>query len=139
MRTIITTRRLSAFACSLFAALTLACGGGDGGDSSTGPSNPPPPAPGSGDATLTLANHSSNGTVMFFRRKACGSIQWGSDMLGVSLLSGGEQQSWTLTAGCYDFRATPAEVGIDYVYFLGVQLDAGESETLTIDSFPADQ
>ena len=136
MRTIISTRRLSALTCFLFAALTLACGGG--GDSSTGPSNPPPPAPGSGDATLTLVNTAANGSVMFFRRRACGSLQWGSDMLGVSILSQGEQQSWTLSAGCYDFRATPAEVGVTYLYFNGVQLDAGEVETLTITTFPAE-
>jgi len=138
MRTIITTRRLSAFACSLFAALTLACGGGDGGDSSTGPSNPPPPAPGAGEATLTLVNSASNGSVMFFRRRACGSVQWSSDMLGISILSQGEQQSWSISAGCYDFRATPADVGVTYVYFNGVQIDAGEVETLTISSFPAE-
>jgi len=136
MRTIISTRRLSAFACSLFAALTLACGGGDGGDS-TGPSNPTP-APSGGEATLTLVNAASNGTVMFFRRRACGSLQWSSDMLGVGLLSQGEQQSWSISAGCYDFRATPADVGVTYVYFNGVQIDAGEVETLTISSFPAE-
>jgi hypothetical protein len=41
-------------------------------------------------------------------------------MLGSSLLFGGEEKSWTVEPGCYDFRATPAEVGLDYLYFNGV-------------------
>ncbi len=38
--------------------------------------------------------------------------------------------------GRYEFRMTPAEVGLDYLYFNAVQLDAGETETLTITAFP---
>jgi hypothetical protein len=57
-------------------------------------------------------------------------------MLGSSILFGGEQQSWQIEAGCYDFRVTPSEVGLDYLYFNSVQLDAGETETLTISAFP---
>jgi hypothetical protein len=40
--------------------------------------------------------------------------------------------------GCYDVRATPAEIGLDYLYFNGVQLDAGEAQTLEITAFPAE-
>jgi hypothetical protein len=44
----------------------------------------------------------------------------------------------TVTAGCYDFRATPAEQGLNYVYFNNVQIDAGETEQLEITAFPAE-
>lgn len=110
---------------------TAACGGGDGGDS-TGP------GPTTTEATVTVVNSSSNGSVMFLRYRSCGSSGWSSDVLGASILSSGEQTSWQLSPGCYDVRATPAEVGLDYLYFTGVQLDSGESETLTITAFPTE-
>jgi hypothetical protein len=44
-----------------------------------------------------------------------------------------------VSAGCYDVRATPAEVGLDYLYFNSVQIDAGEGEMLEITAFPAVQ
>jgi hypothetical protein len=132
MRSTIRTinRRLLPLAATL-ALFTAACGG-DGDDSSTGPTPTP-----SGNATVTVVNHASTGTVLFLRYRACGSSSWGADVLGASVLSGGEQTSFGLTAGCYDVRATPAEVGLDYLYFNSVQLDAGESETLEITAFPA--
>lgn len=125
-------RHLSLAAFTLLTAATAACGGGS---DSTGPT----PAPGGGSTvgTVTLVNSAPNGTALFVRRRACGATTWGSDMLGSSILSGGEQQSWEVEAGCYDFRITPGETGLDYLYFTGVQLDAGESETLTITAFPA--
>src|SRR5215210_3641012 len=114
------SRRTLPFVATL-ALATAACGGDDG---STGPS------PSNDDATVTVVNHAPAGSVLFLRYRACGTSAWGTDVLGSSVLSGGEQISWQLAAGCYDVRATPAEVGLDYLYFNGVQLDAGESETL---------
>jgi hypothetical protein len=132
MRSTIRTisRRLLPLAATL-AVFTAACGGGD--DSSTGPT--PPPA---GNATVTVVNHASTGSVLFLRYRACGSSTWGADVLGSSILWGGEQTSFEVTPGCYDVRATPSEVGLDYLYFNSVQLDAGESETLEITAFPAE-
>ena len=137
MRSTIRTisRRLLPLAATL-AVFTAACGGDSGGDSSTGPSTPPPPP--AGEATVTVVNHAPTGSVMFLRYRACGSSGWSSDVLGLSILSAGEQTSFTVAAGCYDVRATPSEVGLDYLYFTGVQLDAGETETLEITAFPAD-
>jgi hypothetical protein len=125
-------RPLSLAAFTLLTAATAACGGGS---DSTGPS----PAPGGGTTvgTVTLVNGAPTGSAMFVRRRACGTTSWSGDMLGSSILWGGEQQSWEIEAGCYDFRVTPSETGLDYLYFNGVQLDAGESETLTITAFPA--
>ena len=87
---------------------------------------------------MTVVNHAPTGSVLFLRYRPCGGSGWSSDVLGSTILSSGEQTSWTVTPGCYDVRATPAEVGLDYLYFNGVQLDAGESETLEITAFPAD-
>ena len=57
-------------------------------------------------------------------------------MLGSSVLSKGEEQTWQVDAGCYDFIVTPGEDGLDDLLFNSVQLDAGETETLTITTFP---
>ena len=132
MRSTIRTisRRLLPLAATL-AMFTAACGGdNDGG--STGPTPTP-----TGEATVTVVNHASTGTVLFLRYRPCGASGWSSDVLGSSVLSGGEQTSWTVSAGCYDVRATPAEVGLDYLYFNGVQVGSGEAKTLEITAFPA--
>lgn len=131
MRSTIRTigRRLLPLAATL-AVFTAACGS-DGDDSSTGPTPPP-----SGNATVIVVNHASTGSVMFLRYRACGTASWGSDVLGSSILWGGEQTSFDVAAGCYDIRATPSEVGLDYLYFNGVQVGAGESKTLEITAFP---
>jgi hypothetical protein len=134
MRSTIRTisRRLLPLAATL-TVFTAACGGdNDGG--STGPT--PTPA---GEATVTVVNHAPSGTVLFLRYRPCGASGWSSDVLGSSVLSVGEQTSFSVSAGCYDVRATPAEVGLDYLYFNSVQIDAGESEMLEITAFPAVQ
>ena len=131
MRSTIRTisRRLLPRAATL-AVFTAACGGdNDGG--STGPTPTP-----TGEATVTVVNHAPSGSVMFLRYRACGTTTWSSDVLGSSILWGGEQTSFTVSAGCYDVRATPSETGLDYLYFNSVQLAAGESETLEITAFP---
>jgi hypothetical protein len=135
------TRRqpLYLIAATLLTLATAACGGSD----STGPT----PAPGGGGnggggstvGTVVVVNSAPTGTGLFLRRRACGTSTWGSDMLGSGILGSGEQQSWQIEPGCYDFRVTPGETGLDYLYFDSVQLDAGETETLTITEFPPEQ
>ena len=46
------------------------------------------------------------------------------------------QVSFDVTPGCIDVRATPAESGLDYLHFNGVQVGAGEAKTLEITAFP---
>ena len=116
-------------AAALFTLAAAACGGGD--DSSTGPTPP------STEATLSVTNN-SNGTALFIRRRACGTSSWGSDMLGSTVLSHGEHMSWEVSPGCYDLRLTPGETGLDYLYYTNLQLDAGETEAIVIDSWPAE-
>ena len=129
------TRRqpLHLLAATLLTLAAAACGGSD----ATGPT----PAPGGGSTvgTVVVVNSAPTGTGLFLRRRACGSSTWGSDMLGSGVLGGGEQQTWQIEPGCYDFRVTPGETGLDYLYFNSVQLDAGETETLTITAFPLEQ
>jgi hypothetical protein len=124
-------RRTLPLAATLVTLVAAACGGGD--DSSTGPSPQP-----SGTATVTVVNHAPNGSVLFLRYRPCGTSGWSGDVLGSSVLSKDEQQSFEVSAGCYDVRATPAETGLDYLYFTGVQVAAGESKTLEITGFPAE-
>ena len=123
-------RRSLPLVAALATLATAACGGGD--DSTTGP------GPVATEATVTVVNHAPTGTVLFLRYRPCGASGWSSDVLGSSVLGSGEQTSWTVAPGCYDVRATPAEIGLDYLYFNGVQLGAGESRTLEITAFPAE-
>jgi len=125
-------RRLATLAFAFATLATAACGGGD--DSTTGPTPTP-----SGNATITVVNHAPAGSVMFLRYHPCGTSGWSSDQLGASILSQNEQVSFEVSAGCIDVRATPAESGLDYLYFTGVQVAAGEAKTLEITAFPAVQ
>jgi hypothetical protein len=123
-------RRSIPLVAALATLATAACGGGD--DSPAGPGPTPT------EATFTVVNHAPSGSVLFLRYRPCGTSGWSSDVLGSSVLSSGEQTSWTVAAGCYDVRATPAEIGLDYLYFNGVQVGAGEAKTLEITAFPAE-
>jgi hypothetical protein len=107
-------------------ALTLACGG-----DATGPS-------GSTQATLKLVNTSAN-SVMFIRTRPCGGSGWGSDILGADFLWQNQTLTRQVTPGCIDVRFTPSEVGVDYVYFLGVNAEAGKTTTLTVSEFPPEE
>ena len=126
--------RLATLAFAVATLITAACGGGD--DSSTGPTPTPTP---SGNATVTVVNHAPSGSVMFLRYRSCGTGSWGADQLGSGILWQNEQKSFDVAPGCIDVRATPSETGLDYVYFTGVQLAAGEAKTLEITAFPAEQ
>src|SRR5262245_19575958 len=118
-------RRLATLAFAFATLATAACGGGD--DWTTGPTPTP-----SGNATITVVNHAPTGSVLFLRYHPCGTSGWSSDQLGASVLSQNEQVSFEVSAGCIDVRATPAESGLDYLYFNGVQVAAGEAKTLEI-------
>jgi hypothetical protein len=123
--------RFATLAFALATLATAACGGGD--DSSTGPTPPP-----TGNATVTVVNHAASGTVLFLRYHPCGTSGWSSDQLGSGVLGQNEQVSFEVSPGCIDVRATPGEVGLDYLYFNGVQVAAGEAKTLEITAFPAE-
>ena len=107
-----------------FVAFALACGG----DSPTGPN-------GNTQASLKLVNHSPN-AVLFVRTRPCGGTNWGSDLLGTEVLSTNETLTAQVAPGCLDVRFTPAESGVDYVYFMGVNAQAGVTTTLAVDEFP---
>ena len=123
-------RRSLPLVVGLATLATAACGGGD--DATTGPG----PAP--AEATVTVVNHAPSGTVLFLRYRPCGASGWSSDLLGSGILGSGEQHSWDVAPGCYDVRVTPGETGLDYLYFNGVQVGAGEAKTLEITAFPAE-
>ncbi len=122
-------RRSLPLAVALATLATAACGGDD---------SPAGPGPSTTEATVTIVNHAPTGTVLFLRYRPCGSSGWSSDLLGSSTLGSGEQHSWDVSPGCYDVRVTPGEIGLDYLYFNGVQLGAGEAKTLEITAFPAE-
>jgi hypothetical protein len=122
-------RRSLPLVVGLATLATAACGGDD---ATTGPG----PAP--AEATVTVVNHAPSGTVLFLRYRPCGASGWSSDLLGSGILGSGEQHSWDVAPGCYDVRATPGETGLDYLYFNGVQVGAGEAKTLEITAFPAE-
>ena len=124
--------RLATLAFALATLATAACGGGD--DSTTGPTPTP-----TGNATVTVVNHAPTGTVLFLRYHPCGVSGWSSDQLGSGILGQNEQVSFEVSPGCIDVRATPGETGLDYLYFNGVQVAAGEAKTLEITAFPVAQ
>jgi hypothetical protein len=51
----------------------------------------------------------------------------------------GETGSWQLTPGCYDLRVLPSETGLDYLYINGVQVQAGQTASVTVSAFPTSQ
>ncbi len=90
-----------------------------------------------------ITNAAPTGSGLFIRVRACNSSGgWSSDLLNVPnngaglVMYGGETGSWDLDAGCYDVRVTPSESGLDYFYANAVQVQAGQSVTVTIDAFP---
>jgi hypothetical protein len=125
-----------------FALAAAACGGGDDASGLSGPSTPPPSQ---SKGTLVITNAAPTGSGLFIRTRACNTGgSWSSDLLGDpnsgagAIMFGGETGSWQLDPGCYDVRVTPSEIGLDYFYVNGVQVQAGQSVTVTIDAFPLD-
>jgi len=136
-------RRFFSSALVTFALAAAACGGGD---DATGPSGPSTPPPSQNTGTLVITNAAPTGSGYFIRVRACNTTgAWSSDLLGDpnngagAIMFGGETGTWQLDPGCYDVRVTPSELGLDYFYANGVQVQAGQSVTVTIDAFPLDQ
>lgn len=59
---------------------------------------------GSGDATLVVVNRGSQ-SVYSLQASSCSDSNWGADQLGSSVIGPGSSKSFTLTPGCWDFRA----------------------------------
>ncbi len=109
------------FFSSVLATLALATAACGGGDDATGPSGPAPspggsnpsPAPSSKLGTLDVSNPTTV-TIYFIKVRACGTTDFGSDLLldpndGVGgLLSTSEKGHWQLAPGCYDVRLSPS-------------------------------
>src|SRR5262249_43812766 len=107
------------------ALATAACGGGR---RATGPSGPAPstggsnqtPPPSSNLGTLEVSNPTSV-TIYFIKVRACGTTDFGSDLLldpndGVGgLLSTSETGHWQLAPGCSDVQLSPSNTLL-YVY-----------------------
>lgn len=123
-------RLRSTLLVAIVATLTVTACGGDASDPTGIPNE-------SDKATLTLTNSSQN-YITFIRTKSCGGASYGGDILGAGILGKNESKSWEFTPRCIDIRVTPAEVGADYLYLTGVQLEAGKTKSITITAFPAD-
>lgn len=63
-------------------------------------------------ATITV-NNQLMGPVLFFRVKACGTADWGQDLLPADPVEGtiqpGTSKEFTVEAGCYDMQAQHLE------------------------------
>jgi hypothetical protein len=123
-------RLRSTLLVAMVATFAVTACGSDASDPTGTPS-------GSDKATLKLTNTSPN-YITFIRTKSCGGASYGGDILGLNILGKNESKSWEFNPGCIDIRVTPAEVGADYLYLTGVQLEAGKTKSITISSFPAE-
>ena len=131
-------------ALALFALATAACGGGS---DATGPSGPggsdpggsnPAPSPSANMGTLQVSNP-TNVTVYYLKVRACGAVDFGSDLLldpndGVGgLLQTGETGHWQLAPGCYDVRLSPSNL-LYYTWakqiHSNVQIQAGQTTSV---------
>jgi hypothetical protein len=131
------------FFSSVLATLALATAACGGGDDATGPSSPAPstggsnqtPAPSSNLGTLEVSNPTTV-TIYFIKVRACGTTDFGSDLLldpndGVGgLLSSSETGHWKLAPGCYDVRLSPSNTLL-YVYakqiHSNIKIEAGKT------------
>jgi len=135
----------------MFSFAAAACGGGSDATGPTptpdpipspgpgpGPAPDPVPAPSPSAGTLEVSNSTSI-TVYFIKVRACGTTDFGSDLLldpndGVEgLLQTGETGHWSLAAGCYDVRLSPSNLLL-YVYakqiHSNIQITAGQTTSL---------
>jgi len=85
----------------LAAALLAACGSGD----ATGPDIPTPPA---ASAKVSLTNN-SNTQIIEVNISSCTDLEWGANRLNAGeVIEPGATRTWTVSSGCYDFRAMTA-------------------------------
>lgn len=116
--------RTSIAATVLAAALTLAAAA-CGGDDSTGPTAPR-------NGTVSLHN-ASNTNIVQVNFSDCDDTSWGANRLNASeVIAPGATRTWTVGAGCYDFRASTASKS---GYWYDRVVDAGE--TLPLQLSPA--
>lgn len=59
---------------------------------------------GSGGASLNVVNRSSE-PLFYFYASACSDSGWGPDQLGSSTIPSGTSHPFTVTPGCWDFKA----------------------------------
>jgi hypothetical protein len=118
----------------LLAGTTLlaACGG----DDNNGPSDSnPEPEPSQEGTFFAMENYSSHDAYYVYIR-ACGTSDWGSDMLGSSILDVNERITWTVNnPGCFDVRARTSNQ-VDPVMeavWEDVQVAANQTTTLELD------
>jgi hypothetical protein len=132
-------RRLLGPTVVALASLTAACGGGD--DSTTGPGQNP--EPGASQATLYVSNDADRSVFYVFAR-ACGTQNWGEDLLGTDSIEPTTSHSFQLAAGCYDVRAVSSPDGDvpggtkHEVIFQNQTLAAGGSTIAEVDEWPAE-
>lgn len=139
-------RRFFSSVFVMFSLVTAACGGGSDATGPSGPSGPSDPSGPSGPSapsdptigTLEVSNPTSV-TVYYIKVRACGTTDFGSDLLldindGVGgLLQTGETGHWSLAPGCYDVRLSPSNANL-YVYakqiHSNVQITAGQTTAI---------
>ena len=112
--------------------LLAACGGGDDNGPSA-PSTPDTPQPDQQQTLFAMENLSSQDALYVYIR-ACGTANWGTDRLGATrVLDVGEVITWTVNQpGCYDVRARTSSNGGQKAEFMGVNVAAGTTTTVTI-------
>jgi hypothetical protein len=97
-------RALPALATAFLAALSLACGGDNGGPSAPSSGGDDVPAPAS--TTGIRVTNASSRSAWYVYFKSCRTEDWGEDRLGSSnVLSSGESFTSEVPAGCYDVLA----------------------------------
>ncbi|HET8624208.1 MAG TPA: hypothetical protein VFM14_11635 [Gemmatimonadales bacterium] len=146
-------RRFFSSVFVMFSLATTACGGGSDATGPSGPSGPSDPSGPSGPSdpsgpsnpapspsvgTLEVSNPTSV-TVYYIKVRACGTTDFGSDLLldindGVGgLLQTGETGHWSLGPGCYDVRLSPSNANL-YVFakqiHSNVQITAGQTTAI---------
>lgn len=95
MSVTITARTRSLLLAFLALGGLAACGGGDGGITAPAPST-----------AISLRND-SNAAIVSVYFSACDQTAWGDDRLGATeTITPGQTRHWTVTAGCYDVKAS---------------------------------
>jgi hypothetical protein len=94
------------------AALIFALGCGDDDD----PTSP-------NDASVILRNQTSD-TIDEFYYSTCSDELWGANRLGSTALASGQSRTFSLDAGCWDFRVVRAD-GFEELDF-GNELEAND-------------
>jgi hypothetical protein len=133
----------------MFSLAAAACGGGSDATGPSGPSGPSDPSGPSGPSgpsapadptmgTLEVSNPTSV-SVYFLKVRACGTTDFGSDLLldpndGVGgLLQNGETGHWSLAPGCYDVRLSASNLLL-YTYakqiHSNIQIQAGQTTSV---------